>query len=892
MNEHKYLILIKGEDKTNNVRTVKYFEGKQNVTFTSGKTYQYSYNNVEFIKCSKVIDVRSYDVKVSRTYYYNVEKVIVFDMFAKVFFNNGSTRLTKYSNIKLSKKGNGYKSGDVFQYLKDVSEILRMKDDDDRSFLASQFDQLDYIEELSVLQDYLDPNGFISERLSKNVILPFGFNLSQERAVRNAINNKISIIEGPPGTGKTQTILNIIANILMNNQSVAVVSNNNSATSNVQEKLEKYGFGDLSAFLGSKANVLKFISNQNFEYSSDDSWKMTNGKSKKLETDLDDSIEELLELNTLNNERAEVISNQSDIEVEYRHYCNKSKYNRITYDSRILKRSAEDIYDIKEFISSQNNSLINRLKVMFKYQLSLKKLFFGSLDETLERFDHLYYRKNIIEHETRKRELNKILENKDFRELTNSFQYKSLSLLKSVVYDKYSSSKRKYYDEVDMFRDFSGFMKDYPVVLSTTHSLSKTTKGNFQYDYIIVDEASQVDLVSGSLAMSLGKKLVIVGDSKQLPHVVTNEQRKSAVEIMENYNISKNYNFDLSLLDSIKRVFGHNVPTTLLREHYRCDPNIIDFCNKKFYNSELIIHTEKSSENPLEVFLSVEGNHARGRFNQREIDIISKEVLPTLKSDSSLGIITPFRDQANQIEFQLGSKNIESDTVHKYQGREKDIIIMSTVSNSIEKGSFVDDENLLNVAVSRAIDKLILITNSEMLSKKGTNISDLVSYIKYKNFDVKESETVSVFDALYKRHSKKIQEEYKNPRRVSEFKSENIVYELIKDVLSTLNLDSYSMLLHYPLSKLVVEYSRLSDREQEYANNRLTHVDFLIYDKVNKRPVLVIEVDGYAYHNQDSIQMKRDELKNSILRKSGIQLLRLNTTGSSEREKLLQVLDN
>ncbi len=64
-------------------------------------------------------------------------------------------------------------------------------------------------------------------------------NESQLKAVENAFSSQISIIEGPPGTGKTQTILNIIANILINKKSVAIVSNNNPAVENVYEKMAK-----------------------------------------------------------------------------------------------------------------------------------------------------------------------------------------------------------------------------------------------------------------------------------------------------------------------------------------------------------------------------------------------------------------------------------------------------------------------------------------------------------------------------------------------------------------------------------------------------------------------------------------------------------------------------
>lgn len=83
------------------------------------------------------------------------------------------------------------------------------------------------------------------------------------------IENQISVIQGPPGTGKTQTILNIIANILISGKNVVIVSNNNSATLNVLEKLEKdkYGMDFLVATLGNSDNKAKFIADQTGRYS-------------------------------------------------------------------------------------------------------------------------------------------------------------------------------------------------------------------------------------------------------------------------------------------------------------------------------------------------------------------------------------------------------------------------------------------------------------------------------------------------------------------------------------------------------------------------------------------------------------------------------------------------
>jgi superfamily I DNA and/or RNA helicase len=190
------------------------------------------------------------------------------------------------------------------------------------------------------------------------------------------------------------------------------------------------------------------------------------------------------------------------------------------------------------------------------------------------------------------------------------------------------------------------------------------------------------------------------------------------------------------MLSSITKLFN-TAPKTLLREHYRCHPKIIGFCNQKFYNNELIVLTEEDGrQKPLIVYKTAKGNHARNNYNQRQIDVILEEVLPAQIAgniDSSVGIISPYRLQTDKLKEVIGKRGIEVDTVHKYQGREKDVIILTTVVNEVNE--FVDNPNLINVAVSRAVDKLIVIV-ADNEKNTNSNIGDLVRYIEYNNFEI------------------------------------------------------------------------------------------------------------------------------------------------------------
>ena len=272
-------------------------------------------------------------------------------------------------------------------------------------------------------------------------------------------------------------------------------------------------------------------------------------------------------------------------------------------------------------------------------------------------------------------------------------------------------------------------------------------------------------------------------------------------------------------------------------------------------------------------------------YNQREIDVILNDILYNETKIESIGVISPYRNQVNALQKQIN--NVEIDTVHKFQGREKEFIIISTVDNQIT--NFVDDANMLNVAVSRAKKRLCLVTNGNKNNKKG-NINDLISYIRYNNFEVSESKISSIFDCLYSQYTKQRQEFLKKHKDISEYPSECIMYDTLLKILSEDEFSSLEVVCHLPMNMLIRDYCLLNDEERKYATNPLTHIDFVLVNRLSKLPVLLIEVDGVAYHQEGTKQAERDKMKNSILEKYQLPLLRLRTDGSEEREKIVQVL--
>lgn len=151
----------------------------------------------------------------------------------------------------------------VFNYLKEIATTIGLKTEEGNNILANSYESISNIPKDCILSNFLNGTLSLSNiKPAKPDFFPFGFNLSQRNAANNAFSNNLSVIEGPPGTGKTQTILNIITNAVLNGQSVAVVSSNNSATKNVYEKLEKNGLEFIAALLGNSQNKKEFIDSQ------------------------------------------------------------------------------------------------------------------------------------------------------------------------------------------------------------------------------------------------------------------------------------------------------------------------------------------------------------------------------------------------------------------------------------------------------------------------------------------------------------------------------------------------------------------------------------------------------------------------------------------------------
>ena len=623
-----------------------------------------------------------------------------------------------------------------------------------------------------------------------------------------------------------------------------------------------------------------------------DSWLLAPEIMLETEEFIKHITREITDMLQIQNDIAKLRQSLSELEHEKKHFDDYflKNFRPITKKNSLIKLTSEDITQL--WLECESFDEINtqphfwfRVKCSLLYRIGSWKFYNRPAFEIIAIFQDLYYGIRKKELEDQLTLLKKQLINCNFQEKMHQLTEKSMQLFKAKLAERYNlNNERKRFTLESLWRESYEITKEYPVVLSTTYSIQTSLSRNYEFDYIIIDEASQVDLLTGVISLTTGRNAVIVGDLKQLPNVITNEDRTKSNKINDKYNVKECFVFsENSLLSSILSALP-SVPRTMLREHYRCHPKIIEFCNKKFYNDQLIIMTQDQGEmDVLGVRKTAKGNHARGHINQRQIDVIVNEILSELNvSPDLVGIVTPYRAQANKITEYTDS-NITVDTVHKYQGREKENIIISTVDNQI--GEFADDPNLLNVAVSRAVKRLRVVISPDEYNQR-TNTGDLVKYIKYQKFNVEESKIHSIFDLLYKAYAEKRRDFLSRHKRISEFDSENLMYGMIQYLLAEEPFRSLKVSVRSPLYEIIKNSDSLTDTEKQYMWHRSTHVDFTINNKMDNQTILAIEVDGVAYHQEGSPQSKRDQLKNTILSKYDIPLLRLRTDGSGEKEKI------
>ena len=762
--------------------------------------------------------------------------------------------------------------------------------------LSDQYEALNLSNQYSVLPSLLQKQ--IKRSNIPPLFFPFAFNESQIQGVQNAFSSNISIIQGPPGTGKTQTILNLIANAVIQKKTIAVVSNNNKAIMNVQEKMDKAGYGQIIALLGSIQNRENFFSelkesrifpqrkNINFSVAkaiiSNELTILMN--SFRIEQKLSKIQDDIFALGP------DVPTKKEETEKLLHQYFRSSSSERC--------ETLLSLLTILEEKQKSNTGFFQRLWLWARYALRWKETKnYAALDIALKT---MYPYCKYLDLKKQEEQCQEALTTRKTDAHLKEILTLSRICFENAINAMPNDSKKKPFTAENYKKQFTSFIRRYPVILSSTYSLPYCVPSHFCFDYLVIDEASQSQITSVIPCLARAKNLVVLGDDKQLAPVIDDDFLRKEKELARTHNIPQALRDNGKSFLSFLEQYIPDVPNVLLKEHYRCQKEIISFSNWEFYHSQLSVRTPKKPGVHLRAIVTVPGHHARkndiglsGLYNLREIDEILR-ILPALKG-KDVGIITPYVRQKDLLLEKIGEQpNIEIGTIHTFQGKEKDVIILSLVANDAEDylgndremhHAFVANPRLLNVAITRAKDLFILITSDEISKEKQGVISDLFRYLSFQEHGIVEQGKVhSIFDTLYQDLEKHRLQSVYPP-------SEKLFRQLLEKVLSEEKYSSLRYISHVSLRDfLSLSPQDVPAENYRYLTNPGTHVDFLIYNRFDRQPLIAFEVDGVSYHEQSPLQTLHDQWKDDAFRIAKLPLIRFRTNEDSEETKIKKAL--
>ncbi len=253
------------------------------------------------------------------------------------------------------------------------------------------------------------------------------------------------------------------------------------------------------------------------------------------------------------------------------------------------------------------------------------------------------------------------------------------------------------------------------------------------FDLVVIDEASQSDIWALP-ALLRGKKLLVVGDHKQVSPSAVGMKEQKIVDLANRFLAGQPHGDQMtpekSVYDLARVVFAGN--SVMLKEHFRCVPAIIEFSNREFYEGDIKpLRIPKASErlDPPLVDVFVKGGYRDGDVNKPEAKAIVNEIKTILASPEmtgrTIGVVTLMgMEQSNYIWKLVNDLIPQSDIVERsisvgappvFQGRERDIMLVSNVLGAGDRSiaNRLEMEQRVNVALSRARDRTYLFRSVE-----------------------------------------------------------------------------------------------------------------------------------------------------------------------------------
>jgi very-short-patch-repair endonuclease len=756
-------------------------------------------------------------------------------------------------------------------------------------------------------------------------VLPL--NSEQRQAVLNGLNNQLTVITGPPGTGKSQVVTSLLINAAWQGKTVLFASKNNKAVDVVETRINSLGTRPVLLRLGAgefQSRVSEYLisllaasASEEDEQNYRDYLALHDNirqRFQTLETQLSATLRIRNEVDRLE-QSVELIRQDvgSDVFELFRTFDHESSLRAGELFSAAVKRADRRsqglfVRVIWGLVKSRRYAQLGDAAYSFQpvaRALAINLPQVPPADETIEEWTAIPQR--IDERIRAARKVRQYFDH--LAELTASKPVEDVSREQRELVEELAQTsdllwnawlrlqpKRLSHEDRKVLREYGALLKLIVAaneegrqlgsqIFARYHALfpkitkilpcwavtSLAARGRIPFepeffDLLVVDEASQCDIASALPLLFRARRAVIIGDPKQLQHISSLPKGQDR-QLLANYRLVEGdvgWAYSVNSLFDLASGLCRSEDIVELRDHHRSHADIIEFSNQYFYDKRLRVATKydclrpPDKAGPAVRWLNVNGSVVRpssgGALNEEEAKAVVKEIERLVLHQGyvgTIGVVSPFRAQANRIrdlvyqDQSLGPRiapmEFLVDTVHRFQGDERDLIIFSpVVSARTPEGAMIflrNNPNLFNVAVTRARAALVVVGDRQAALNSG--IDYLVSFAKY-------TENLGKSPGLEKHEGVTIGPDYPpvaHPERVSEW--ERIFYRAV--------------------------YARGLRPIPQYDVEKYT-LDFALLDGHRK---LDVEIDGERYHrNWDGELCRRDQIRNQRLFELGWDVMR------------------
>ncbi|MFQ5571010.1 MAG: DEAD/DEAH box helicase [Rhodothermales bacterium] len=512
--------------------------------------------------------------------------------------------------------------------------------------------------------------------------VPAVLSAAQDKVLRQAAVSPLTLVIGPPGTGKSYTIAALALEHLSRGQTVLIASKMNHAVDVVGTKMEQKLGGETSVVRGGRKQYLRQLKRY---------------------------LKELLSgMHT-----AEPVSRKELHGVKAR--VKQLDRTIAALEIQILRQNQREIA-WGRVLAREDEGIILSMRsrwVRWKARRSVP------LWRLVDRLEYLL--------QTRTSAISTLLR------LRNRFRLQHLLQKHRTALNTFSKAIRSRtgsrQDNLFGTLDFEVLLQAFPVWLVNLSDVHKVLPLERElFDLAIIDEATQCDIASCLPLLHRAKRAVITGDPNQLRHVsFLSRDRQQA--FLDKHRLSpedaESYDYrEKSILDLVDDRMTTQTHVTFLNEHFRSVPSIIAFSNEQFYGGALHVMTERpgrEGRHPV-VLLQGKGSRAPEGHNpdeaQRLLDdlgrLVEKEKRLSPHLAHSIGVLSPFRSQVDYLAEQItqvlpvdafDKHDLLVGTAHTFQGEERDVMFISMVVDPEAHAAtlrFLNRPDVFNVSITRA----------------------------------------------------------------------------------------------------------------------------------------------------------------------------------------------